>query len=321
MMKKSFIFLVFVIFVQTVFAQWPLTDVQKREISELAKETNAPPQMREADMMIIYVNGGSGQLAYRAAAMNKLLEEANSFADKLQLPTKRPIEISDIQYPIIFPPWENIVRKWDHNDLPDTVFSNRIYDTSIPREERLRALKFGADGVLETTNFFFSFRHEKLGEVMRLDGHENERYSRRLEELIGKPSLIDTNGAYQLATQWLAAVDIDMAALNKLKWTVNQLHYKTLGATNYVTLPLFYVDFGNKHYPASGNLHAFDEPLVSVEVLGTTKELQDLEIKDLSFSRRPLLLITNALDLIRTPKLLEKRLQTPIKSHNLNPSQ
>jgi hypothetical protein len=105
-----------------------------------------------------------------------------------------------------------------------------------------------------------------------------ERYAHNLDALIGKPSLIDTNGAYQLATQWLAAVDVDMAAVGKLKWTVNQLHYKAKGATNYVTLPLYYVDFGNEHYPASGNLQAFDEPLVSVEVLGTTKELQDLKM-------------------------------------------
>jgi hypothetical protein len=65
----------------------------------------------------------------------------------------------------------------------------------------------------------------------------------------------------------------------------------------------------------TGNLHAFDEPLVSVEVLGTTKELQELRINDkvnnTSFSHRPPLLITNALDLIRTPNPPVKQLQRP----------
>jgi hypothetical protein len=42
-----------------------------------------------------------------------------------------------------------------------------------------------------------------------------------------------------------------------------------------------------------------NKPAVEMEILGTTKTLQELRINDLSFSRRPLLLITNALDLLR----------------------
>ena len=155
--------------------------------------------------------------------------------------------------------------------------------------------------------------------------HAVEYYARNLDELVGKPSLIDTNGAYQLATQWLAAVDVDVAALEKASGplikgghSINQLHYLVQGATNAVTLPLFYVDFGSKHYPASDNLKAFDKPLVSVEVLGTMKELQELEINDPSFSHRPLLLITNALDLICTPDPPVKHLERALSSPSLN---
>lgn len=52
------------------------------------------------------------------------------------------------------------------------------------------------------------------------------------------------------------------------------------------------------------------DPVVEVEILGTTKELQDLEINDTSFSHR-LLLITNALDLVRTPNPSAKQLRDP----------
>jgi hypothetical protein len=53
----------------------------------------------------------------------------------------------------------------------------------------------------------------------------------------------------------------------------------------------------------------FDEPMVHVEILGTTKELQDITIHNGAFSRRPLLLITNALDLARMHDPVVKRME------------
>lgn len=245
-------------------------------------------------------------LSYRAVVTQEMLMEANYFADRLKLPASRPIRMTDIpsmQYPyfVIAPPWFSVIHETKPPYRPVSIFGSNIYNTNISRERRLKSLKIGVSGTFETTNCEFTFANGKLREIMCLSAPQVERYSHNLDDLIGKSSLIDTNGAYQLATQWLAAVDIDMAALRKLKWTVNQLHYKAKGATNYVTLPLYYVDFGNKHYPAQGNLHAFDEPLISVEILGMTKELQDLKINDPSLSCRPMLLITNTLDLVRMP--------------------
>jgi len=293
---------------QTASAQWQLTESQKREIAAL---TNMPPQMREQYTMIAYLHGGS--LAYRGAVIQKMLEEANYFADRLNLPTKRPIQVTDVRYPGVSQPWFDVIR--DEHTIPYAIVSDygtNIFNASIPREARLRALKFGARGTFDAdTNFVFCFSDGKLWEVLRLSEHDIEYYAHDLDKLVGKPSLIDTNGAYQLATQWLAAVDVNMAALEKLKWTAHQLHYLARGATNAVALPLYYVDFGSKHFPAAGpNLKDFDEPLVSVEVLGTTKELQDLTMNDTSLSQRPLMLITNALELIRTPNPPVKRLES-----------
>lgn len=283
------------------------------------------PEKQEMFEMISNVNNFNGQsslnnLQYRSVMIHKMLNEANYFADKLRLPTKRPMVLTDVQFPIILNPWFGIIREpLNHGYWPQNTFSNRIFDASIPRETRLRALEMGIKGTIETSNFFFSFDNGQLWELMRLSEHGVEYYSKSLEKLVGTQSLIDTNGAYQLATQWLAAVDVDMVALNKLKWTVNQLHYKALGTTNFVDLPLYYVDFGIEHYSARDNMHAFDEPLISVEILGTTKELQNLEIKDLSYSRRPLLIITNALDLIRTPNLPMKHFENSPASKTNTP--
>lgn len=260
-----------------------LTTAQRTEMYAMVADVNIP------------------SLAWRMAVMQRMITEANFFVSRLHLPSQPPIQLSDVVYAYIPPPWFCLIERPD--GFPASTFGTNIYDAHIAREARLRALEFGPKGYIETTNFQFGFYNGTLSHVMRLRAHQVERYANNLDELVGKPSLINNDGAYQLATQWLAAVDVNMVALNKLKWSVHQLRYLPHHATSSVLLPIYYVDFGNKHYPAIGNIHAFDVPLVSVEVLGTTKELQDLRINvnDLSVSRRPLLLITNALNIIRTP--------------------
>ena len=66
------------------------------------------------------------------------------------------------------------------------------------------------------------------------------------------------------------------------------------------------------------NLKDMDEPSVRVEILGTTKELQDMWINDLTFSRRPLLIITNALDLVRAHDPPAKQLKNPVTGVQTN---
>ena len=240
-------------------------------------------------------------LAYRATVLNMMLGEVNYFAARLSL--QRPIKMTDLAfpYPRVGLPWFSIFRKQYppyHQNFPETIFTNNIYDTNIPRETRLRAVTIGISGMFGTTNCLFCFNQGRLLEVMRMSGPDEERYSRNLADLVGKPSLITQVQAYELATQWLAAVDVDMAKLSHLKWTVNQMHYATRGMTNKVDLPLYYVDFNYKNPSESSNLLSMGQPPVSVEVLGTTKELQDLKVNDLTFSRRPVLLITNGFDLV-----------------------
>ena len=269
---------------------------------------------QNAEMLAMVTNINHAGLAYRATVIPRMLVEANWAADRLKLPTKYPIQVTDVQDDYICLPWFSVLH--GTNRFPDTIFGTHIFDSNIPREARLRALKVGLYGRIGITDFKFGFDQGRLLHVMRLSEPNMEYYANKLDDLIGKPSLINDAQAHELATQWLAAVDVDMTALGKLKWTVNQLHYLPRGTTNAVMLPLYYVDFGLKHYhwPPGSSMKDFDEPLVSVEVLGTTKELQELKINDPSFSHRPLLLITNVLDLVRTPNPSVKRLQ-------LNPMQ
>ena len=136
-----------------------------------------------------------------------------------------------MQYTSVAPMWDGVIREASPPYDPVSVFGHNIYNSGIPREARLRALKIGADGSIETSNFVFIFHGPgRIREVMRITEHDLERYARDLDQLVGKPSLINEAQAHQLAAQWLAAVDMDVTALDKQKWVVNQLHYLAKGA-------------------------------------------------------------------------------------------
>ena len=148
-----------------------------------------------------------------------------------------------------------------------------------------------------------------------------EYYAHDLGKLVDKPSLINKAQAFQLATQWLAAVDMDVEALERqFPHSVNQLSYSPPGATNAVLLPLYFVGLGTNDGPHGGNMPITYDPAVEVEILGTTKELQELRIGrnkligDIPYDHRPLLLISNALDLIRTPNPPVKQLENPFNT-------
>ena len=257
-----------------------------------------PSETQEALTVISNINRSS--FAYQATALQRMLAEANYFSDRLKLPTPHPIQLDDVVYPTVFQGWYSMIK--------DTSFS--YFSTNIPLEVRLHAIKIGASGVIETTNFSFSFKQGRLMDIERLSEHEVEYYANDLDKLIGQPSLINDSEAHELATKWLAAVDVDVPSLEK-KYPpeVNRLRYLPKNSTNIIELPFYFVHWGWQYYSNADNSVSSSTPLVEVKILGTTKEFVELHTLDTSFSRRPLLLITNALELIRTPNPSVKRLQ------------
>ena len=232
-------------------------------------------------------------LAYRASVGPKMLAEANYFAKKLNLLPRRPIQENDIvRFYVAAPLYSRI----DNTNLPSPA-------------AKLCAAQFVAGGFIDTTNFDFSFNKGYLWGVNNRLKHI-ERFD-LYDEWAKTPSLIDTNGAYQLAAQWLSAVDVDVAALEKeykpiveQQWCWNQpglnVHHPP-GDTNKTMLPIFNVTWGTNwvEYPAR------------VQILGTTKELMMLNFSEFSVSRRPLLVITNAIELNNIPDPSLKQLQPP----------
>ena len=196
-----------------------------------------------------------------------MVEEANWYADRLQLPTSRPIQMTDVRYPYVSPAWFSVIMLSNFSFYPDTIFNTNIFNPRIPREQRLQAIRIGVNGTIETTNFFFSFEPGKMWKVQRLSEHDVQYFANDLDKLIGKPSLIDSNSAYQLATQWLSAVDVDVPAMErKYRHEVNCLSVLPFGATNTIVVPMYFVHWGWQYYTNGDDNHSVGSaPLVEVK--------------------------------------------------------
>ncbi len=145
-----------------------------------------------------------------------------------------------------------------------------------------------------------------------------------LLELAERPSLLDTNSAYQLATQWLASISVNISELERTSPPVifqipqreNTMRKAEIFGefSNNVAVPLFLIGWDEetmnpriRELLKSRHLDP-NRPLpprrpnpmspVFVEILGTTKELISLDIRDASLLKRPALQITNADELL-----------------------
>src|SRR5262249_9956185 len=113
-------------------------------------------------------------------------------------------------------------------------------------------------------------------------------------------SLISTNDAYRLATNWLSRISVDVPALeSKSRHSVEQtFFYPDATGLNdppekrrrAVLLPFFHVIWGSA-----------SNPVVMVSIFGPTKELLSIHQEDDSFSRRPKDLLRDLDSLLSIP--------------------
>ena len=211
--------------------------------------------------------------AYRSAALSSMAQEASWFAKQLKLSISLPLKAQEI----------------DQN-----------YYIRPPRT--------GFGGVCRTTNYLFRFS-TRLDEIINREKHE-ERFD--LYPIWAKtPSLIDTNGAYQLATQWLETISVDVLALQK-KYPLSFYQWFYWGreagvpdvewnqhppTTNMMMMPIYDVYWGERGTPA-----------VKITIFGPTKELLVFEMYDISVSKRPPIVISNWQELLNVPDPPRKQL-------------
>jgi hypothetical protein len=217
--------------------------------------------------------------AYKLVVAGMAVASANFVAQRLNL-NPRPIEQKDVIGVFVAPPGQF--------ERPVTPGVN-----------------------LMTSNFMFIFHEGKLLSVMntKTNIEEVEHY----REWASMPSLIDSNGAYRLATNWLSRVFVDVSTLNrKYKVTVGQPSFlgdeganSTYPAnwghvgTNRITLPLYYVTWNNGDYEAA-----------KVGVFGPTKQFVGLTIRDESLTDRVYLTVTNQKELVDMTNLPVQMMST-----------
>ena len=175
-------------------------------------------------------------------------------------------------------------------------------DTNALVEFQVNPPPLGVGGSIVTTNYLFSFDHGRLSSLTKRDWFKRlSPPASNMLDLARQPSLLDTNGAYQLATQRLAGISVD-ASLLEQKWPVHIFQVPARrtgpdgrnlpGKTNLIGVPLFQITWGDKKPP----MDAFNP--VRIKLLGTTREVLEFNLRDPSISRRPPLVLTNADELL-----------------------
>jgi hypothetical protein len=249
-----------------------------------------------------------------------MLIKANWLVNRLNLPIKRPIYTTDVRAWCIPYPALAALRQPMPSPYPDTVFGSEIYNTNFSRLQRILALKFAVNGVLDTPAFEFSFNDGQLGEIVRRDASQDKRYVDRLAERMSgsaaQTSADKIADVYQLATNWLAAVNVNLAMLEKsrLPHPVHEAQHRLSGSL--LPQPVYFVDWGTNYYGTYWLYHFWHtnewHPAVTVEI-GPHKELLEMYVGDPTyFHDLPMLIPSKTVwRLVHTPDPPLSYLQTP----------
>jgi hypothetical protein len=205
-------------------------------------------------------------LAFKFVAVTLMLMEINYCVKRLHLPVNEPITAHSLK----------------------TIYIAHPYIS-------------GFGGTLGTTNYLFIFSKDgRLRRIQRINKFEKLPLDQLQERLSHMKSLIDTNGAYKLATNWLSEMSIDTDLLEKAHPHSVEQRFFYPGATsfsdlhkrssNITLLPVFHVYWGDKR-----------DPSVFISIFGPTKEMLYLGQNDDSYSRRPKELVKNMQSLLAIP--------------------
>lgn len=213
----------------------------------------------------------TSSLAYKHVAIARMLAEANDVAERLGLQMPLPIERNHIRYAYVGPP-------------------------------RL----LGLGGAVDTDCYSFSFDEAgRLCFVTALDPFGRAPLIELQNKLARIEANMTTNDAYQLATNWLVAMSVDLTALEDKFHAAVQQHFFYGPGMKKVMIPIFDVSWGEIRKPA-----------VIVTIYAPTRQLLQLRQNDTSFSRRPIRLIKEMEKLLAIPD--EEFMKfTPLQKSNL----
>jgi hypothetical protein len=226
--------------------------------------------------------------AYSNAITTLMVNEASFFAEHLNLPLPRPLRIADVSAHISSPEF--------YRELGYVEAKGFEFHFPEPNDPPATN-EYGNVRFIEPGKLAYVLKKKPLKEYRDEDGELGEKF-------FSLTPAIDERTAYELATQWLAAVHVDVMALEKeYKPLSVRAEYRTASGSRRKG-PIFGVTWGG---PGE------TEPPVQVQILGTTKELIALRMEDTRFSRRSPIVITNAVELNSQTAPETKTLQTAPK--------
>lgn len=193
-----------------------------------------------------------------------LLAEANFCAEKLSLPVALPIQRT------------NLTQQWV---TPVTM-----------------ATSGGQGGRVDFGNYSLSTGNSKYTGafylIVKRDPFGAGSVAEENKVLMKATCLISTNGAYEIATNRLTMIDVDVKKLEASnKPRVQQRRCYSQDGGSEVFLPVFYVKWGSWQHPKA-----------EVCIDGRDKSLVSIQLRDqTAFSRRPATFITNLDELLSIP--------------------
>jgi hypothetical protein len=192
--------------------------------------------------------------AYRKEALRLIIEEANRVAQELNLPENLPITESNLVEVFISPPQMAKI------GFGNITTSNYTYYVTVGDK--------------------FSYLDKRFDNVM------NEDRDKLKEQYLWPMSRMDTNAAYQVATQWLAAASMDVPAIIR-DCDVHVEAFTPEGKNGAHFVPLYRVYWMQKKGGSLGST-------ALVEFFEPTKTLRQLRVNKSEYILRPSLQITNA---------------------------
>lgn len=189
--------------------------------------------------------------AYRKEALRLLIEEANRIAQELNLPEQLPILETNLVKSYISPP--------------------------------RMALGLKTIGNITTSNYVYSPYAGHGFSLVRT--HLQEEYAQLQKQYLWPVSQMNTNVAYQLATQFLKTASIDVGALSR-DCILTIRAFTPEGEHGLHFVPVYWVSWGQSN-----------NPVASVELFGPTKTIRQMHVSKPEYVLQKPLVITN-LDLL-----------------------
>jgi len=217
------------------------------------------PRTVDTNGNVIYIDMDFTTKQYRQAAVKVLMQEANIVAKELQLPEQLPITETNLTEAVITPFGFN----YQHKGIGSVGTKNYIYYVT-------KANKFNGVDVANYGPTCLGLKKQSLP----------------IEQM-------DTNAGYQLATQWLSAVSMDVNGLNRdckahVALTPDWNGLSELGQTprGNVFVPIYYVWWTPKN-----ETNKFGG--ASVELFLPTKKLLQLDVRESRYILRKPVVFTN----------------------------